>query len=298
MQERQVEVSVAAFKFKEGQNMDIESLEDFVGRCKINLALMQRCRFAFGGSKKWVKLIDMLKEYNDNLRDFTPKLELGKMMKTFDHLKSLIESDLHIRIEAADYEASHTSTPEDAERYRNLALCARFLDAQRRQGNQPLTWFLLNGRDFQLCHDVPGIVDPALWTMGLKEKEWEVIIIEWARLPPGSRPYDGITRTARMLCTPHPKRLLLPDCYGLINDEKFDRVGFVLKPPDHISAIVDDSFELADIRRVRAPISLRDVIRGKHPTYPERLPLGKRFLLAKKLVGALHMMHAVDYAHK
>src|SRR5262249_12027533 len=116
------------FRFKEGLHMEREPMDEFWRRCEANLTIMSRCRFVLGGGKRLKSLIDLLKEYNESLREFSLKLELGRMARGFDHLSGLVADELLQRAEAAAHEAEGTLVAAEAQRYRDLALAATFLD--------------------------------------------------------------------------------------------------------------------------------------------------------------------------
>ena len=104
---------------------------------------------------------------------------------------------------------------------------------------------------------------------------------------------------AYMLRTKKPTQLLLPDCYGIVED-KFSspkRYGLVLVPPLHIRTNLPIPIPRGLISKQRKPVSLRELIL-QGSSQREVIDLGTRFRLAKKLVDAVHMMHCVGWVHK
>ncbi|KAK0609466.1 hypothetical protein B0T14DRAFT_531985 [Immersiella caudata] len=294
------DVSDFEFKFKQGLDMEPTRVDAFKRRCEVNLTLLQKCKFVLGGRKALDGFIDVLKEYNDILRDFSPKRELAKITRGFDHLSSLLHEQLLERADAAEYEAQHAEVDTERQRYHDLALAARFLDALRRGRDDPVPWH--NRSNFIVVYDTLGVADTSLFSVGVMRSRGCVVLIEWLD-PAAVATREAVAkaeRTARMLQTEHPRRLLLPDCYGIVEEPSSGQVGFVLTTPKHISELPREA-DLRDrtgFRMVRGPITLRNLIKGMHESYDRNVDLGKRFLLAQKLVGAVRLMHAVGWVHK
>ena len=101
-----------------------------------------------------------------------------------------------------------------------------------------------------------------------------------------------------MLATPKPDRLLLPKCYGMVEDPIARRYGLVLAPPSHIRSNLPQILPAGAISQKRMPVSLTELLEKRHPANQEILDLGIRFRLAKKLVEAVNMMHCVGWVHK
>src|SRR5207248_1993322 len=122
------------------------------------------------------------------------------------------------RAEAAAYEADHTLVAAEAQRYRDLALAATFADELRRGRDEPVTWHELDG--FDLSHDLLGVSRAPLMTVAIMRRRRRVVLIEWLdRAATATREAAAkAEKTALMLQTPHPRRLLLPDCYGMVVD--------------------------------------------------------------------------------
>jgi len=293
------DVSDFEFQFKQGMDMEPSRIDAFKRRCEVNLTLLQKCKFILGGRKALDTFIDVLKEYNDILRDFSPKRELDRIARGFDHLSALVHDQLMERAEAAQYEADHAKADTERQRYHDLALAARFLDVLRLGRNDPVVWH--DRSDFIVVYDTLGVAETSLFSVALMRQNGRVVLIEW--LDPAAVATREATaraeRTARMLQTEHPRRLLLPDCYGIVEERRSGRVGFVLTTPKHIGETPPES-DLRDPAGFPVgpgPVTLRNLIKGMHESY-RNVDLGKRFLLAQKLVGAVRLMHAVGWVHK
>ncbi|KAK3385229.1 hypothetical protein B0H63DRAFT_559886 [Podospora didyma] len=305
------DVSGMADCFREGLSMpDFQGIYEFRRRCNVNLTLMQRFTIALSGRRELESLVDLLKEYNDTLRDFSPKMDMSRIARGFDHLDKLVTDQLLQRAEAANYEAEHTSVASEAQRYRDLALAATFLDAIRHGRHDPVEWWHRLEDAFCVSHDLMGISPGSpLFTVAILRRTRRICLIEWLDNA-AKRDLAEPEKTARMLNAPHPPRLLLPrGCHGMFGGRS-GMVGFVLTCPEYIATlppphdlilppppnVIPDPTVL-DFISLRGPIALRDVIRGVHPSYPS-LDLGTRFLIGQKLVGAVRMMHAVGWVHK
>jgi hypothetical protein len=101
-----------------------------------------------------------------------------------------------------------------------------------------------------------------------------------------------------MLAAEKPGQLLLPTCYGMVEDTAMRRYGIVLVPPAHIRANLPSVLPSGAISQKRMPVSLKELLDKKHPSCVHMLDLGVRFRLAKKLLNAVHMMHCVGWVHK
>ena len=128
-------------------------------------------------------------------------------------------------------------------------------------------------------------------------KEHRVVLIEWVDIL--DRDYERDTRIKTlMLAAPKPGQLLLPTCYGMVEDPKTRMFGLVLAPPAHIRSNLPPILPSGAISKKRMPFSLMELLEKKHPSSQTVLDLGIRFRLAKKLVDAVHMMHCVGWVHK
>ncbi|TVY68687.1 hypothetical protein LSUE1_G004934 [Lachnellula suecica] len=120
---------LSQFRLKSGQDLTIETQGSFLERCRVNMSFIKRCKFVFRKKETpWSQLIDLLKEYNENLLTYGPKLDLEKMLKgEFEMLRKLHLEDLKRLAEASAYEAKH-SAPDNVNsvRYQDLSLAAQF----------------------------------------------------------------------------------------------------------------------------------------------------------------------------
>lgn len=289
-------------KIKSGQELTPEIQASFIDRCKVNMSFIRRCKFVFKkGEAQWLKLIDLLKEYNENLRSYGPKFDIAKMIKgEFDYLKNLHKDALLRLLEASNYEAAH-STPgnSDKGRYGELALAASFGAVVRFERQHTVYKFAVD--DFRIEHSYQ-LSSSDSSTMALLfdypvKKENRVVLIEWATNVDGENERD-VGVKALMLAAPKPRQLLLPTCYGIVDDPNNERIGLVLAPPEHIRSHLPQILTAGAISKKRMPVSLKELLEKRHPLYIERLDLGIRFQLARKLVDAVHMMHSVGWVHK
>ncbi|RDL32602.1 Protein kinase-like (PK-like) [Venustampulla echinocandica] len=261
---------LSQFRLKSGQDLTIETQGSFLERCKTNMSFMKRCRFVFRKKEaSWNNLIDLLKEYNENLTMYGPKFELEKMLKSeFEMLRQLQLDELRRLAEASAYEHKH-SLPNNnhAVRYHSLSLAAQFSAVVKYE--RPHAAFKFSMRDFRL--------DPAYIlsssgssTMALLfdypvKKEHRVVLIEWI---------DGIDRDQErdtriktlMLATPKPGQLLLPTCYGMVEDTFAGRFGLVLAPPTHIRSNLPPILSAGAISQKRMPVSLKELLDKVHPS--------------------------------
>lgn len=261
------------------------------------MSFMKRCRFVFRKKEtSWNNLIDLLKEYNENLTTYGPKFDLEKMLKSeFDMLKQLQLNELRRLAEASAYEHKH-SLPDNthAARYHSLSLAAQFSAVVRYE--RPHAAFKFSMRDFRL--DPAYILSSSSSsTMALLfdypvKKEHRVVLIEWIDGADRDQERDTRIKTL-MLATPKPGQLLLPTCYGMVEDTFSRRFGLVLAPPTHIRSNLPPILSAGAISQKRMPVSLKELLDKTHPSCVHMLDLGIRFSLAKKLMAAVYMMHCV-----
>jgi len=129
------------------------------------------------------------------------------------------------------------------------------------------------------------------------KKENRVVLIEWIDETERHAERDIRDKTL-ILSTLKPGQLLLPTCYGMVEDTLNRRFGLVLVPPAHIRANLPPILPTGAISQQRMPVSLKELLDGRHPACQQMLELGSRFRLAKKLVDAVHMMHCVGWIHR
>lgn len=293
---------LSQFRLKHGQDLTVETQGSFLDRCKVNLGFMKKCKFVFKKKDmKWKSLTDLLKEYNENLRSYGPKFDLEKMLKAeFEFLRNLQKEELKRLTEAAAYEARRSPPDSKAARsYHDISLAASFSTVVKYERQHAVYKFKMT--DFRM--------DPAYMissssssTMALLfdypvRKEHRVVLIEWIRDIDRDQEYDTRTKTL-MLAAPKPGQLLLPTCYGMVEDTRMQRFGLVLAPPAHIRSHLPEILPSGAISQKRMPVSLKELLEKRHPSCRQTLELGIRFRLAKKLLEAVHMMHCVGWVHK
>ncbi|CZR64365.1 uncharacterized protein PAC_14263 [Phialocephala subalpina] len=139
------------FRLKEGENITFETQGIFLERCKLNMNFIKRCKFVFRRKEAvWNNLIDLIKEYNENLAMYGPKYELEKMFKAeFEVLRNLQLEQLRRRADAATYEANH-SPPESEEKahFQTYSLAAQFSSVVKFERQHTAYKFTM--RDFRL----------------------------------------------------------------------------------------------------------------------------------------------------
>jgi hypothetical protein len=263
---------------------------------------MKKCKFVFRKKDmQWKSLTDLLKEYNENLRSYGPKFDLEKMLKAeFEFLRNLQKEELQRRAEAAAYEARRSPPQSKSSKsYHDISLAASFSTVVKYESLHAVYKFSME--DFR--------IDPAYElsssrssTMALLfdypvRKEHRVVLIEWIHDIDRDQERDTRTKTL-MLAAPKPGQLLLPTCYGMVEDPRARRFGLVLAPPAHIRSHLPAILPSGAISQKRMPVSLKELFQKRHPSCMQTLDLGIRFRLAKKLVDAVHMMHCVGWVHK
>jgi hypothetical protein len=236
------------------------------------MSIIKKCKFLFRHRDEgWNKLIDLLKHSIEELGTLGPTFELERMRKgEYDKLRKMDLEELRGRAEAAAYVGQHAA-------------------------------YKFTMRDFRLdpAYTLPS-TDSS--TMALlfdypQKKENRVVLIEWVDDMERYAEKDTRDKTL-ILSTPKPGQLLLPTCYGMVEDTINRRIGLVLVPPAHIRANLPLNMPTGAISQKRMPVSLKELLESKHPACQQMLELGARFRLAKKLVDAVHMMHCVGWIHK
>jgi hypothetical protein len=290
------------FKLKEGGNLTLETQGLFIERCKINMSIIKKCNFLFRHKDEgWNKLIDLLKHNIEGLGTLGPTFELERMRKAeYDKLRKMDLHELRGRAEAATYEARHTPPEiEIGNTYHNISLAAKFGAVVRYDRQRAAPKFAMRDFRFDPAYVLPSTESS---TMALlfdypTKKENRVVLIEWIDETERHAERDIRDKTL-ILSTPKPGQLLLPTCYGMVEDTLNRRFGLVLVPPAHIRANLPPILPTGAISQQRMPVSLKELLDGRHPACQQMLELGSRFRLAKKLVDAVHMMHCVGWIHR
>ncbi|EKD17655.1 hypothetical protein MBM_04024 [Drepanopeziza brunnea f. sp. 'multigermtubi' MB_m1] len=292
---------LSRFRLREGENLSLESQGTFIERCKMNMSFIKDCKFIFRKKDAvWTGLIDLIKEYTEILATYGPKYELEKMLKgEFGVIRKLKLAELHRRAEAATYEARHTLLDGDnVSRYQEMALAAQFSAVVKFERQHAAYKFTM--RDFRLDPSY-AVSSSNSATMALLfdypvRKENRVVLIEWVDSLGPDQERDTRIKTL-MLATPKPERLMLPKCYGMVEDPIARRFGLVLAPPPHIRSNLPQIMPAGAISQKRMPVSLMELLEKRHPAQQEMLELGVRFKLAKKLVEAVGLMFSVGWVH-
>jgi hypothetical protein len=273
----------------------------FIERCKINMSVIKKCKFLFRHKDEgWNKLIEVLKHIIEELSTLGPNFELERMRKAeYDKLRRMELEQLRGRAEAAAYEARHTPPGTIGDIYHNINLAAKFSAVVRYERQNAAYKFTM--RDFRIdpAYTLPSTESS---TMALlfdypEKKENRVVLIEWVDDMERHAERDTRAKTL-ILSTDKPGQLLLPTCYGMVEDAAARRFGLVLAPPAHIRANLPNILPTGAISQKRMPVSLKELLDRRHPACQQMLELGARFRLAKKLVDAVHMMHCVGWIHK
>lgn len=260
-------------------------------------------------SANWTHLIELLKEYMANLRTFGPEPDLGRLLKAqFNFLINMPPDQLQQIIQAAGYEANLAKNPTRENQmsvpYEKIEQAARFRVAVKSDGKEAkLTVFSRSDFYFNDNHSLSATHASTMALLFSFPSRFQkrIVLIEWIEF--GNIVEKDIHNDtkikANMLRTKKPTQLLLPDCYGIVED-KFSspkRYGLVLVPPLHIRTNLPIPIPRGLISKQRKPVSLRELIL-QGSSQREVIDLGTRFRLAKKLVDAVHMMHCVGWVHK
>ncbi len=250
----------------------------------------------------WNNLIDLLRLYNEDLATYGPKFELERMVRReFSLLKLMHVDELRRRALAADYEEKHSQVEdENTTRYHDLFLSAQFTVVNKFERKHSAVGFTM--RDFRI--EPTYTVSSSSSTMALlfdypTKKEHRVVLIEWMEDFDRDIVKETTTKTL-ILATPKPPQLLLPTCYGMVEDREKRRFGLVLAPPPHIRGHLPPLLPPGAISEKRMPTSLAELLERRHPSCAQGqiLDLGIRFHLAKKITEAVNMMHCVGWVHK
>jgi hypothetical protein len=221
----------------------------------------------------------------------------------FETLPELKKDQLQRRAAAAEYEAQNSSLDKvsTGQYYRDLSLASRFraITYDRQHIADKIELDKLFIEDSYTLNSSPSST-MALLRNYPTQNDNRFVLIEWIQDPGRGQEQDMSDKAlmlAALLAAPKPGRLLLPECYGVVEDPANRRFGLVLAPPTHICKL-QPSPKRGTISSLRKPVSLRELLKKNHPLYSDLLDLGIRFGLAKMLVDAVHMMHCVSWVHK
>lgn len=289
------------FRLEDGIQLTPETQGNFLERCAANLSYIKRCKFMLRKKgSPWIGLIDLLRGYIEIISSIGPKSDIDRLLRgELDIVRKMQLPQLHRLSEAADYEMRHSYPESDSvRRYHEISLAAKFRAAVKFEA-------LKNTYKFTLCDfllDPSYAISSPCSTMALLfdypvRKEHRIVLIEWADDLGTDQEYYARAK-AHMLESPKPDVLLLPGCYGIVEDPIRRRFGLVLATPSHIR------YNQAQIRPADAispscmPFSLRELLERRHSFCVYILDLGTRISLAKKLIAAVHAMHCVGWVHE
>lgn len=282
------------------------SFKKWVNGCKKNLPFIQKCRFVLTSDNSNADtLVDRLRECNEALHRFSPPAIQVIQTQNIYFVFGKSASEEQVKALFVEVNRAKKSNQQSLP-YQEFARIAEFSNAVKDQKlvakgqkrSREVRRFELS--DFQTDPDykVSGSQDAE---MGLLKKfpfpkEMRVVYIEWMS---GGREVEREAKAkakARMLSVKMSEQVLLPTCYGILEDNSgySKRFGLVMAPPDHIRLNLKFMMP-GSISQRRKPKSLQTILqeaRGR------REDLGIRFNLAKKLVNAVHKMHCADWVHK
>lgn len=286
--------------------MESESyFRKWVDGCKTNLPFIQKCKFVFTDHNNDAEiLVDRLRERNEALRQFTPN-DINEKQKhnTFYIFGKDASEEL---VKALFREANRAKkSGQQSLPYQEFGQIAAFsvqVKDQRRQEKEqkhPRHLRRFEPSQFRTSPNykvsAPQDAEMALLRQFPIKSESRVVYIEWISGEGALERESKAIAKARMLSTTMSEQVLLPTCYGILEDDEGPnkRFGLVLAPPEHIRQSLGMLMP-GSISRKRMPKSLRTVLHDAE----DREDLGIRFNLAKRLVNAVHKMHCVDWIHK
>lgn len=267
-----------------------------IGACRANMSLLRRCKVILKkDDKRWESLIGLLKEYIENLRTYGPELDVVRLEKSqFDFLVGLSSERLRAAAEATREEAQSGGRDPI---YDDMAIAATF-GANVQEGTQPQNLREFNITRFRIMDNYTLPSSPTS-TMALIS-DYPVtgvrciVLIEWLPTDTHYRWQDA-RATASLLYLRKPRQMLIPECYGIVEDR--GRLGLIFASPKHIGLNVPPQLQPGSISQKRMPLSLEELLMRTRSRW-KPIDLGHRFRLAQKLVDAAHMMHCVGWVHK
>ncbi|VBB78249.1 Putative protein of unknown function [Podospora comata] len=286
------------FHFETNADLDPQNINRFEAKCNTNLLVMRRIQFSLvSGGKGVDELIARFREFNEVLWGYGQPLELARLNKgIYDNLHQLTGDQLNKLLAAYTRESETSRDSVSAGNYRSLAKMVN-LRAHAIQG-APGRPHVFGASSFHMTDnyrvDSRGTSTMALLYDYPKKGDHRVALIEWAQNAQVSGKRREIEKLALLLNVPKPDEMSMLDSYGILDDlQRTNRLGLVLKPPINIRTNLPQPLPPGAISERRMPINLRQLIKTR-----DGLDLSVRFDIAKKLVDAVHMMHAVDWAHK
>ncbi|RYO31103.1 hypothetical protein AA0113_g5948 [Alternaria arborescens] len=222
------------------------SFKKWVNGCKKNLPFIQKCRFVLTSDNSNADtLVDRLRECNEALHRFSPPAIQVIQTQNIYFVFGKSASEEQVKALFVEVNRAKKSNQQSLP-YQEFARIAEFSNAVKDQKlvakgqkrSREVRRFELS--DFQTDPDykVSGSQDAE---MGLLKKfpfpkEMRVVYIEWMS---GGREVEREAKAkakARMLSVKMSEQVLLPTCYGILEDNSgySKRFGLVMAPPDHI----------------------------------------------------------------
>jgi hypothetical protein len=282
------------------------SFKKWIDGCRMNLPFIKKCRFVLTSDNSNANtLVDRLRERNEALYRFSPPaVQLTQTHNIFLVIGKSASEEL---VKALFEEVKRAKkSGQQSFSYEEIARMAEFSNAVKNEKLESTGQKRSRDpRRFELSeiHTSPDYKVSASQNaeMGLLkkypiQKEMRVVYIEWMSGGNAVEREASAKAKARMLSIEMSEQVLLPKCYGILEDSsgRRKRFGLVLAPPDHIRRNLR-SMMPGSISQKRKPKSLRTILQEAGGRKED---LGIRFNLAKKLVNAVHKMHCADWVHK
>ncbi|KAK4126420.1 hypothetical protein N657DRAFT_643202 [Parathielavia appendiculata] len=284
-----------------------------------HMAFLQKIRFGISGTVSSLEdLFGRLDEFNRYLQLLAPQaIRANADRKLFELAVKDIgkDPDKAKRLEeGAAYEAKHSIDQGAKARFEDLSKLVNFSLAIQSANPDMSRKKIFSRADFSF--DKPYYIDrnttlARLFDYPTKHQS-RIVLVEWVFLDKhasGSailKVLDETKVTWSILHAHKPLKILLPSSIGLIFDDSSPRnIGIVFQLPPHIrgreshkdipgeptTRVIPSPTTVAEIGK---PTSLRQLILKE----PQSLDLGIRFLLAKQLLDAVHLMHTARFTHR
>jgi hypothetical protein len=296
-------------------NFMIKHLPVFDENRMRHMAFLQKLRFNVSGTESDLNfLFGRLDEFNRNLQLLTSQAMRANVDRKLFELavKDIAKDpDRTKRLEeGAAYEAKHSIDLGAQANLDNLSKLANLGLAIQSAGPDMPRRKVFSHAD--LSFDTPYFIDKNSTLARLfdypTKYQSRLVLVEWIALTRGAsgttlESIDEAKVTWFILHAEKPQKLLLPGTIGLIIDDSDPwRVGMVYQLPPHIrgnlpTKVVTGGRVVRSPKTIaaeRMPTSLRQLMLKE----PKGLDLGIRFQIAKALLDAVHMMHAVRFTHR
>ena len=282
------------------------SFKKWVDGCKMNFSFIKKCRFVLTSDNNNAEtLVDRLRERNEALRQFSPPAIQVIQIQNMYCIIGKTASDGQVQAFFREAKRAKKSGQQSLP-YQEFGRIAAFSNAvkdqrqevkKQKQSRDPRIFELSQFRtspDYKVSASQDA-------EMGLLKEfpvrtEMRVVYIEWMSGGEEVEREANAKAKARMLSIAMSEQVLLPTCYGILEDGagRNKRFGLVLAPPAHIRLNLKTMMP-GSISRKRKPKSLQTILQEAGDRKED---LGIRFNLAKKLVNAVHKMHCADWVHK